>query len=1309
MNQNNHNLATYLPQDRRRALARGENLPDRAHGSVLFADISGFTPFTEALRHAYGARRGAEELTNHLDTVYTALIAEVERYGGSVTGFSGDAITCWFGDGGQGTGDGGRGTAVRAVACAVALQTAMAAFAEIALPNGEMGRLTIKIGIATGEVRRLVVGADYWLDVLAGETVNRTAVAEQLASAPEILLDQPTIAALGSAISLSEWRSSEATGERFGVLGAFTGEVAVLPVEPLPELGEEVTRPWLNPLVYEREKTGHALLQTDFRPCVALFVRFVGIDYEAGSAAEQLDQFIRPLQAILAHYEGALIDLTFGDKGSYAYINFGALTVHEDDARRAAKTALHLCDVARQHPVLAPLQIGLTRGVMRTGAYGGISRRHYGALGDEVNVAARLMSTAVPDQILVSDPLHEQLRHTFLFGAAQQLSLKGRRKPLTAFPLHYEQTEQRPINLPEPSYNSPMIGREKEQLLIAQKLGLTQQGQSQIVALVGEAGLGKSRLALQTVLLALRQGFTSYGGACQADGLNTPYLVWKQLVANLFGLDAHQPPATQILRLQEQVRQYAPERAEALPLLGRLLDLPIPENSFTQGLESKNRQTVLHALLEDCLKRFSQQMPLLLVVEDLHWIDALSHDLLVELTQSCAAYPIFFLIVYRPTTLLRLQAPRLEARPNFTPILLSALDEAEARQLIQAKLHQLYPIRGRDVSPVLVQKLLARAEGNPFYLEELLNFLHGRGLDPRDETSWETELPDSLHALILSRLDQLTASQKRTMRVASIIGRLFSVSWLIGYYPALGDLPQLQADLTLLHNLDLTLLDRTEPELEYLFKHVITHEVTYESLPYATRARLHEQLAHYLEEIHAPLDSIAYHYGQSDNRAKKISYWQQAAEAAQASYANEAALAYYEQLLPLVQNSSVEAELRLKQGTIMELLGRWQEAEQAYQTALSLSSPTQEAAVCLALGRLYRFRGVFDEALVWLARAEASGRVHQIALLPILLETGFVLVRKRQLTEARVPLQEGLLLASQAADFASTALALNNLGNAALAEGDYEEAKKQYEESLALRRQLGDRMGMADSLNNLGLVAMAQQDLPLAQTVFKESLQFTHEIGYKHGLVAILGNLGVVAVQYGDYDKAQERLEATLSLARELGDLLYCSVLLNELARLRFWQGDIATAEAYYAEMLIVSHQIKDQPQIASAECGLGMVALAEGRLAEARPLIWNSLHRRQDVVEKEALVDSLVGMAEILWREGQSRRCAQLLGGIAAVLATYGIAIRREMAEFHAKLLTAVRQNLSPTEFEAAWAEGETMNLEQAIHYALEETTTHE
>jgi predicted ATPase len=167
----------------------------------------------------------------------------------------------------------------------------------------------------------------------------------------------------------------------------------------------------------------------------------------------------------------------------------------------------------------------------------------------------------------------------------------------------------------------------------------------------------------------------------------------------------------------------------------------------------------------------------------------------------------------------------------------------------------------------LVDQLMARAQGNPFYLEELLNYVHDRGLDPADVS--QIELPDSLHTLILSRIDTLTESEKLTLRVASIIGRLFRAGWLTGYYPDLGAPTRVKNDLDQLARMDITPLDSPEPELTYLFKHIVTHEVTYESLPFGTRARLHDQLAAYLEGIAAPLDTIAHHYGQSQNTDKQ--------------------------------------------------------------------------------------------------------------------------------------------------------------------------------------------------------------------------------------------------------------------------------------------------------------------------------------------------------------------------------------------------------------------------------------------------------
>ena len=1260
-----NNLHTYLPQDRRRALARGENLPDRAYGSVLFADISGFTPLTETLRNLFGPRRGAEELTTHLNTIYTALIAEVERYGGSVTGFSGDAITCWFG-----TGDGGRGTAASAVACAVALQEAMQVFAVIPLPKGEVGRLTIKIGVATGEVRRLVVGdeAHYWLDVLAGETVNRTAEAEQLATAPEILLDEPTIHALGETITVAEWRTSEETGQRFGVLGAFTGEVEVLPVAPLPELAEEVTRPWLDPLVYEREKTGHALLQTDFRPCVAFFVRFTGINYEADTAADQLNQFIRPLQTILARYEGTLLDLTFGDKGSYAYINFGALSIHEDDARRAVKTALELQDIARNLPFLHPLQIGLTYGVLRTGAYGGSSRRHYGALGDEVNVAARLMSTAVADEILVSGRIHEQLRHNFLFGFGQPLHLKGKQKPINVFPLHDEQT-QRPINLPEPIYNTPLIGREAEQQQITAKLTRAQQGESQIVALIGDAGLGKSRLALQTVVLAFRQGFTSYAGACQADGLNSPYLVWKQIWSHFFGLEPHQPPAQQIAKVIASLHQYAPERAEALPLLAPLLDLPIPENSWTAQLEPKSRRSALHALLEACLRRASQENPLLLVVEDLHWIDALSHDLLVELAQTLHHCPIFFLLVYRPTPLPRWQTPRLEARPNYTPLHLAPLNESETRQLIERKLSQLYTSQASEVAPALVQALLARAQGNPFYLEELLNFLHGRGLDPRTTTLWETELPESLHALILSRLDQLSTNQKRTIRVASVIGRLFPLSWLIGYYPTLGDLPQVQADLAELHTLDLTLLESNDPELVYLFKHIITHEVTYESLPFATRTRLHEQLAVYLEEIHAPLDSIAYHYGLSENRAKQIEYYRKAAEAAQKNFANQSALDYYAHLLPLLTDD-LEAQrlVQIERGLIFSLMTAYDQMAEACAAVLTLAQAQGDVRT-IAEGHYYVGLAwgmrADPQALGWYDEAEKlfANENSPIWLARIDNKRANLAVQQGRYAEAETLISRALDITEQVGDAPLKARLLALRGTMLSYRGEHDASLAIQAQALTIFQELGDKVSQTMLLNNIGQVYSMSGLREEARRFYEQALVLAQLTGDKQRLSNILGNFGLLAHETGDWLQAEALLGQGLALARQVGNKYgECIALLN-FGNLAIDQKDVTTARTMYAASLEISQEMGDQNNLFFSLNGLAATAA----LAQDLP------------------------------------RAARLAASAETLRLSLGTAWDTIEERIYEATLAAVRQHLSPAEFAAAWAEGEAMTPTHAATYALE------
>jgi len=1345
-------LSAYLPQDRLRALARGETLPDRTTGAALFADISGFTPLTEALRDSLGSRRGAEELTRHLDAVYTALITEVERYSGSVIGFAGDAITCWFDDAHT-------PAAPRATTCAFALQQAMRAFAAIALPNGATATLALKVAVATGSARRFAVGdpAIHYLDALAGATVARTATAEHLAQKGEVLLDEATVNALGAALTVREWRTDTESGERFAVTTQFVGDaIAPLFPESAPRLEASALRAWVPQTVYERESSGQGTFLTEFRPCLALFVRFAGIDYDADEAEVRLDAFIRQAQAIVARYGGTFLQLTIGDKGSYAYINLGALIAHEDDARRAVKIALELRAAASQLGYLAPLQIGLTQGTLRVGAYGGPTRRTYGAFGDEVNLAARLMQTAAPGEILLSGPVQKAVAAQFVFEPRSPLPVKGKAEPLPVFAVTGER-QQRAIRLQEPQYALPMVGRQTELHTITEKMELALQGKAQIIGIVAEAGMGKSRLVAEVIRLARRKGFTGYGGACQSDGVNTPYLAWKAIWSAFFGVDPELPLRKQIRLLEGEIEDRAPERVNALPLLGPLLNLAIPDNDFTKPLEPKDRKGALHALLEDCLKATTKDEPLLLVIEDLHWIDGLSHDLLDELARATTAFPLCFVLAYRPphAERARLVAPRLEALPHFTKIELSELSAAECEQAIRAKLAQLYPARGGAVPPVLIAKLMARAQGNPFYLEELLNFLHDRGLDPRDPADLnKIELPDSLHTLILSRIDMLAEREKTTLRVASIIGRLFRAQWLVGYYPALGTLPQVQADLQELHTLDITPLDTPEPELAYLFKHIVTHEVTYESLPFATRAQLHEQLAQYLETIASSVETIAHHYGQSHNRAKQREYFQKTGEAAQAAFANDTALEYYARLLPLLTEPAEQVDLHLQWGAVLERLGHYDEAETHYQDALAQSAQNgAHTANCqFALGKLCRQRGDYAPALKWLAQARTGWEVlqNQAGLGQALIETGSVFMRKGEYVAAQQHTEEGLTRARETGDQSGVALALTVLGNVALSQGNLATARVLYEESLALKREMSDKRGVSVSHNNLGIVALSQGDFATARVLYEMSLVLDREMGDKSGISLSLYNLGDMALRQGDYATARKLFNESLALCREMRDKRGICLSLNGLGIVASAQGEYAAAQALCEESLMLCREMRDKRGISMSLNGLGSVAANQGDYTAARALHEESLALNREMGDKNGITISLSNLGFVAVEQQDYIRARALyvesltqaremgnklivvvnLAGLAGVAVQVGSAsaVKPERA-LHATrlaaaaeaLLVAIQATMEPPErrnydhaiaaaravlgeeaFNAAWAEGQAMSLDDAIALAL-------
>lgn len=1157
----------YVPMDRLQALIKGEGLADRVQGTALFADLSGFTALTEMLVQDLGPQRGAEELLVFLDQIYEPLVYQVGQFRGSVICFSGDAITCWF----------DKDNGLRAAACALAMQKDMGAFIAMKTSSGRNVSIGVKVAVASGTARRFLVGdpAIQVIDVLAGAPLEKLASAEHQASKGEIVLDPTAAAALSNQIDITEWRQDEATGEQFAVLAGLkvTAAPQPWPVVHPGAVKKETVFPWLLPSVYQRLESGGGEFLAELRPAVSLFLRFGGIDYEDEQAGKTLDNYIRKVQQVISRFDGSLIQLSIGEKGSYLFAAFGAPIAHEDDTRRAVAAGLELRRLSPTHESAGQIQIGISEGRMRTGAYGSKSRRTYGVLGPQTNLAARLMQNAAPGQILVSPIVYTSTSETFNWQELPAIKLKGVAKPLPVFSLKRER-EKKAIHLQEPRYSLPMIGRKAELRLVEGKLEQVIHGNGQIVMVTGEAGMGKSRLIAEAIQLSLNRNLEGYGGECHSYGTNTSYHLWFSIWRSFFKIDPGWSPEEIVDELHCQLDEVDPKLVQRLPLLGPVLNLPLADNDLTRSLDAKRRKSLLEGLLITCLRARARQAPVLMVLENCHWMDPLSEELANIISRSIARLPVLMLMARRPFNESEADSNPLHELSYYTGISLAEFSPEEAKQLIHLKLEQILGTQA-SIAPELVQEIGRRAQGNPFYIEELLNYLRDKNINPQDTRELKNlDLPKSLQSLILTRIDQRTESQKIALKVASVIGRMFIAAWLWGAYPELGDPTAIMHDLEVLNRQDLTSLERTEPELSYLFKHIVTMEVAYDSLPFATRALLHDQIGQFIEhnlqeEISRYVDLLAFHYTRSNNEPKKREYLLKAGIAAQANYANQVAINYYQALLLLLDGRE-KVDVMLKLGQVFELVGKWDEASLLYQQGLDIGKGLDDRrcqARCeISMGELLRKRGIYKDASAWLESARQ----------------GFEAV----------------------SDLAGVGQVLHYAGTLSAQQGAYSEARKHYEESLVIRRNLGDQTNIANLLNNLGILARYERDDAQARQLYLESLSKRREIGDRWGITVSLNNLGIHAMDQGELEDARTYLEEAVGLQREIGDQYYLANFLDNLGNVARAQGDFEYAKQLYRESLDRNRELGDGWQIAYVLEDIGGLAAMAGEPLRAIQLI---------------------------------------------------------------------------------------------------------
>jgi len=916
-------LSAYIPADRRHALAQGVALPDRTLGAALFADISGFTPLTEALSHELGPQRGAEELTRVLNAALDALIGESDRYGGSVVGFSGDAITCWF-DGDDG---------LLATTCGWAMQQAFEPYASVVTPTGQRRSLGMKAAVAIGATRRFLVGDPdiQLIDVLAGSLMDELAAAEGLAQQGQVLLTPATLAALGDRVQLA----NEVDGVGGARFGAVIGLSTTASPRPWPALigdllPEVEMRRWLLPPLQQRMEGGQVEFIAELRRATALFLRFGGIDYDNDDrAGELLDGFIRWVQRVLARYEAYVLHLTIGDKGSYVYASFGAPLAHEDDALRAVSAALELSDPPPDLRFVQGIQIGISQGNMRAGNTGGMTRTTYEVHGTEANVAARLMMTAQPGQILVTQRVAEQSAPQFEFQEPVEITVKGLKRPVTVFTVRAKREAAARPSLSGGS-RDPMIGRQAEQQLLSDALQGLIDGAPATIVIEGEAGIGKSRLLDDFHEKARERSIPILVGIGDSVERANPYFAWRPVVRDLFSLGEARDVAEMRAQVQDRLAGEPRLRVRA-PLLNAFVPLDLPDSELTALMTGELRASNTRDLLVEMLERKTADSPAVLVLEDAHWFDSASWSLAEQVQSRVPS----LLIVVATRPLLETETPgdghltaalgRFLASPQVRRVHLVALTPEETQQLIS---HRLLV---SSVPQPVIDLILEMAEGHPFFSEEIAYALRDKGILIIEHGEARLaagvgdlrglDFPDTIQGVVNSRLDLLPPEHLLSLKVASVIGRVFPVATVQRVHPDDIETPKLRAQFDYLERLDITPLEATEPSAAYAFKHILIQESVYQLLLFSQRAQLHRAVAEALEqEAAADLTGLypilSHHWGivsevRTDDRQaaeKAIRFLDQAGEQASRNYANQEAVRFLSKALTLSEQREVTIE-----------------------------------------------------------------------------------------------------------------------------------------------------------------------------------------------------------------------------------------------------------------------------------------------------------------------------------------------------------------------------------------------------------------
>ena len=1126
-------LATYVPLrvvERLRAGGVCGPFVERFPAALLFADISGSTALAERL--AARGPSGAEEFSRLLNTYLGALIDVVTAHGGDVVKFAGDGLLAvWPSPGND------LAAATRCAAeCALAAQRAMAA-----LGGSEAVQLSMSIGVGAGEVTGIAVGVpeDRMEYLIVGTPVMETCQAEQMAAPGEVALTAAARRALGDAGAAVPLAFG---GARLKALPA----CAALQPSTMPSVNDQALaalRPFAPPAIVACLSAGQDDWLAELRHVTIVFGRLR--DW-SGLTFSQVQELTALVLRVVTRYQGTLTRLGSDAHGPVAQFAFGLPPLaHEDDPLRSVQAALDMRAMLQARGVR--LAIGVATGLAFCGAVGSARRREYTTVGDAVNVAARLMDAA-GDGILCDAATARACGDHLVFDSLSPIQLKGKASPLAVYlPRGRSRTRTRP--------RPDVIGRTAERAQLRQRLHtLINDGIGGVVLIEGEAGIGKSRLAADLCAQAQAVGATPLLGSCDAIEVATAYHAWRPVVSHLFRLDAL-PDERMTRRAHVLVRLDAesagtdapPSLLQLAPLLNAVLPLDIPENEFTEEMSGETRADNLHELLVKLLERAARQRPVLLVFEDAHWMDSASW--VVTLLASHRVGRLLLVVVTRPPGEPQpVEYRRLLHAPATQRVVLDALSPDETVALVCQRLGVT------SLSPPVAALIQERAGGHPFFAEELAYTLRDAAvittvgaqshLALGANALEQLVLPRTLHGLISSRVDRLTPRQQLTVKVASVLGRQFSLEALRHLHPIEGDKAGLADDMAALERLDLIRADTSTPAPSYVFRHVVTQQVVYQQLAFTQRRQLHRAAAEWYERTYAddlaPFAALlAHHWSRALDAQptegplleKALDALQRAGEQAVRNYAHREAIRFFADAVRLQPPAAQtqpgprrrRAHWERQLGEAYFRLGRAVEADTHLRAAVALLDhpvPSTSAGYVSSLaGESVRqlAHRLLPHRFVGRARRAARDHLREAARVYELLGTVWFMMMKS------VPsLLANLRCLNLAETAGPSAEVASGCAMAGLLTGTFfgpRIARRYFQRGLDTALQVRDRYGLGRLLQSQGFYLTGQARWDEAELALERARMIFAQLGdtrWQEMATLTLGNTHQMHRRYGD-------------------------------------------------------------------------------------------------------------------------------------------------------------------------------------------------